>query len=51
MQVGDLVIHFGREYGIIIRLHTCKWDGDVADVLFEDTQYQVACGDLEVVCK
>jgi len=49
MQVGDLVIHFGREYGIIIHLRTCKWDGDIADVLFEDGEYQVECVDLEVI--
>ena len=49
MKVGDLVIHFGREYGIIIHLRTCKWDGGVADVLFEDGEYQVDCDDLEVI--
>lgn len=45
MQVGDLVIHSGKEYGIIIHL----WDWGEADVLFEDGEYQVDCDDLEVI--
>ena len=48
MKVGDLVIHAGEELGIIIRFRPCKWDGDVADVLFKDGEYQVECVDLEV---
>jgi len=52
MKIGDLVKHFGREYGIIIHLYTCKWDGNVADILFGDECFYGAyCGDLEVMCK
>ena len=45
MQIGDLVIHFGKEYGIIIHLN----DFGSAGVLFEDGEYQVDCDDLEVI--
>ena len=49
MKVGDLVLHFGKECGIIVRFRSCKWDGNVADVLFKDGEYQVECADLEVI--
>ena len=45
MKVGDLVIHFGKDVGIITHL----WDNDEADVLFEDGIYQVDSGELEVI--
>ena len=47
MKVGDLIILFGRDYGIIIHV----WDGSMGDVdvLFVDGVYQVNCGDLEVI--
>tara|TARA_Y100000310_G_scaffold225224_1_gene227254 strand:+ start:379 stop:603 length:225 start_codon:yes stop_codon:yes gene_type:complete len=45
MKVGDLVIHFGKDVGIITHL----WGNGEADVLFEDGTYQVDSGELEVI--
>jgi len=45
MKVGDLVIHNGKDIGIITHL----WVGGSASVLFEDSEYDVDCDDLEVI--
>ena len=45
MQVGDLVIHNGKQIGVVTHL----WDNDTADVFFEGGEYQVQRKHLEVV--
>ena len=45
MKVGDLVIHFGKDIGIVDYIFD---NGDVC-VIFDDGEYQVDSGDLEVI--
>ena len=45
MKVGDLVIHDGKQIGIITHL----WVGGGASVLFEDGEYDVDDCDLEII--
>ena len=50
MKVGDLVMHNGKEIGIIEYIFTDDY-GDPADVcvLFEDGEFQVDSRNLEVI--
>ena len=45
MKVGDLVIHDGKDIGIVNHIFD---DGD-ACVIFSDGEYQVNTEDLEVI--
>jgi hypothetical protein len=45
MKVGDLVMHGGKQIGIITHL----WVGGSASVLFKDGEYDVDGDDLEVI--
>ena len=47
MEVGDLVLHNGKQAGVII--HLWGVEPEIASVLFEDGEYDVDCDDLEVI--
>jgi len=45
VKIGDLVLHGGKQVGIITHL----WNGGGASVLFADGEYDVESVDLEVI--
>lgn len=45
MKVGDLVLHQGKQIGVVTHL----WVGGGASVLFVDGEWDVDSDDLEVI--